>query len=48
MRAGCLHGADEIKVLERIYKKFKHFESAGISEYSHKDTGYFETKKGMS
>ena len=37
---------DEIKVLERIYKKFKNFGSADISEYSHKEKGYAETKKG--
>lgn len=38
--------ADEIKVLERIYKKFKSFGSAEISEYSHKEKGYAETKQG--
>lgn len=45
MPEGVLSG-DEIAVLERIYEKFAGFGSADISNYSHKEKGYFETKKG--
>lgn len=38
--------ADEIAVLERIYEKFAGFGSVDISNYSHKERGYSETKKG--
>lgn len=38
--------AQEIEVLERIYRKFADFGSAEISDYSHKEKGYRETKKG--
>lgn len=38
--------ADEIKVLERIYEKFRDFGSAEISEYSHQEKGYRETETG--
>lgn len=36
----------EIEVLERVYKKFADFGSAEISNYSHKEKGYQETKQG--
>lgn len=36
----------ETEVLERIFKKFKDFGSADISDYSHKEKGYRLTKKG--
>ena len=36
----------EIEVLERIYKKFADFGSVEISNFSHKEKGYRETKKG--
>lgn len=36
----------EMEVLERIYKKFEDFGSVEISDYSHKEKGYRETKKG--
>lgn len=36
----------ELKVLERIYEKFKNFGSADISDYSHKEKGYNATKQG--
>lgn len=36
----------EIKVLEKIYKKFEDFGSAEISNYSHKEKGYSSTKQG--
>ncbi len=37
---------DELAVLERIYNKFASFGSVDISNYSHKEKGYMETKKG--
>lgn len=42
---GVLSG-DELEVLERIYNKFANFGSVDISNYSHKEKGYAETKKG--
>ena len=45
MPKGVLSKA-EIKVLERIYQKFKTFGSVEISEYSHKEKGFSETNKG--
>lgn len=45
MQEGVL-SEKEIAVLERIYKKFAGFGSADISNYSHKERGYIETKKG--
>ncbi len=45
MPDGVLSG-DEIAVLERIYEKFAGFGSVDISNYSHKERGYTETKKG--
>ncbi|MBR2811450.1 MAG: DUF4065 domain-containing protein [Solobacterium sp.] len=36
----------EKAVLERIYEKFKDFGSSDISDYSHKEKGYRQTKKG--
>jgi len=36
----------EIAVLERIHERFLHFGSVEISNYSHKEKGYVETKKG--
>lgn len=38
--------AEELKVLERIYDKFKDFGSVEISNYSHKEKGYSATKQG--
>lgn len=38
--------AEELEVLERIYDKFKDFGSVEISNYSHKEKGYRDTKKG--
>lgn len=37
---------NELAVLERIYNKFASFGSVEISNYSHKEKGYMETKKG--
>lgn len=37
---------DELEVLERIYNKFASFGSVDISNYSHREKGYTETKKG--
>ena len=37
---------EELDVLNRIYTKFEKFGSAEISNYSHKEKGYVETKKG--
>ncbi len=37
---------NELVVLNRIYNKFASFGSADISNYSHKEKGYMETKKG--
>lgn len=37
---------NELNVLERIYSKFESFGSVDISNYSHKEKGYMETKKG--
>lgn len=37
---------DELNVLEKIYEKFKDFGSVEISNYSHKEKGYCETKQG--
>lgn len=37
---------NELEVLERIYNKFASFGSVDISNYSHKEKGYMETKKG--
>lgn len=36
----------ESEVLERIYDKFKNFGSVDISNYSHNEKGYCETKQG--
>lgn len=36
----------ELEVLEKIYKKFESFGSVEISNYSHREKGYRETKKG--
>ena len=36
----------EVDVLERVYGKFKDFGSVDISNYSHKEKGYKETKPG--
>jgi putative zinc finger/helix-turn-helix YgiT family protein len=38
--------ADELKVMKRIQKKFKDYGSVRISDYSHKEMGYKETKTG--
>lgn len=37
---------NELDVLERIYIKFKDFESVDISKYSHKEKGYRSTEQG--
>ena len=37
---------DELNVLKKIYEKFKDFGSVEISNYSHKEKGYCETKQG--
>ena len=37
---------EEYIVLERIYNKFKDYGSIDISNYSHREKGYCETKKG--
>ena len=37
---------EELEVLERIYTKFKDFGSVDISNYSHKEKGYCDTKTG--
>ena len=37
---------DELSVLDRIYHKFANFGSVEISNYSHRETGYAETKTG--
>lgn len=37
---------NELAVLERIYNKFASFGSVDISNYSHMEKGYMETKKG--
>ena len=37
---------EELAVLDRIYNKFVNFGSVDISNYSHKEKGYTETKKG--
>ena len=37
---------DELAVLERIYNKFAGFGSVDISNYSHKEKGYIETRRG--
>ena len=37
---------EELIVLEKIYEKFKDFGSVDISNYSHKEKGYCETKRG--
>lgn len=36
----------ELAVMERIYEKFADFGSADISNYSHKEKGYMDTKPG--
>lgn len=36
----------EYEVLERIYEKFAGFGSVDISNYSHKEIGYYSTKQG--
>lgn len=36
----------ELDVLERVYKKFEHFGSVEISNYSHKEEGYRLTSPG--
>ena len=38
--------ADELAVLERVYNKFAGFGSVDISNYSHNEKGYAETKPG--
>ena len=38
--------AKELEVLDKVYMKFKDFGSADISNYSHKEKGYCDTKKG--
>ena len=38
--------ADAQAILDRIYNKFAGFGSIDISNYSHKEKGYAETKKG--
>ena len=45
MPEGILSDA-ELEVLERIYNKFENFGSVDISNYSHKERGYAETKRG--
>lgn len=37
---------DELGVMERIYQKFSNYGSVDISNYSHKEKGYRETRKG--
>lgn len=37
---------NELEVLDRIYNKFAGFGSVDISNYSHREKGYIETKKG--
>ena len=37
---------EEYMVLEKIYNKFKDYGSVDISNYSHKEKGYCETKQG--
>lgn len=37
---------NELAVLDRIYNKFASFGSVDISNYSHKEKGYMETKQG--
>ena len=37
----------ETEVLNRIYEKFKNFDSVEISDYSHKEKGYNATKTGQ-
>lgn len=37
---------DELELLNRIYNKFASFGSVDISNYSHRERGYTETKKG--
>ncbi len=37
---------EETEVLERVYRKFANFGSAEISDYSHRERGYRDTKKG--
>lgn len=36
---------NELNTLERVYKKFKSFNSKEISDYSHKEKGYMNTKQ---
>lgn len=45
MPDGVLSDA-ELEVLDRIYNKFASFGSVDISNYSHRERGYAETKKG--
>ena len=44
---GKLFSDEELEVLERIYNKFKNYGSCDISQYSHKEKGYCETKTGQ-
>ena len=37
---------DELKVLDKINKRFKNFGSVEISNYSHNERGYMKTKQG--
>lgn len=37
---------EEVDVLQRVYDKFKNYGSVEISEYSHQEKGYLETKQG--
>ena len=36
----------ELAILEKVYNKFADFGSADISNYSHKEKGYVETRMG--
>lgn len=38
---------EEIKILDKVYEKFKNYGSAEISEYSHKEKGYTSTELGQ-
>ena len=37
---------EEVKVLERIFEKFKSYSTIDISDHSHKESGYSSTKDG--
>lgn len=36
----------ELEILDKVYMKFKNFGSVDISNYSHQEKGYIETKQG--